>query len=143
MRTASLVVVPIVLVAISGYLVGTMFHSIRKEKRSSNLRKTWANFGLSIAFCVLFLISWGAQAVAEWSQYAEEQRTHNQPAELSGYVVAFGQSSLENWQSEFLQLFAFVVLSATLIHRGSAESKDSDDRMEELLKRIADKVGVE
>ena len=50
--------------------------------------------------------------------------------------MEFGQSTLENWQSEFLQLFSFVVLSAILIHRGSAESKDTDNRMEEALKRI-------
>ena len=45
-------------------------------------------------------------------------------------MMQFGQSTLENWQSEFLQLFSFVVLSAMLIDRGSAESKDSDDRLE-------------
>ena len=52
----------------------------------------------------------------------------------------FAQSTLENWQSEFLQLFSFVVMSALLIHRGSAESKDSDDRIEEALKRIEQKM---
>lgn len=54
--------------------------------------------------------------------------------------MEFGQSTLENWQSEFLQLFSFVVFSAVLIHRGSAESKDSDDRMEEALQRIEKKL---
>jgi hypothetical protein len=39
-------------------------------------------------------------------------------------------------QSEFLQLFSFVVLAALFIHRGSAESKDSDEQMQKTLDRI-------
>ena len=46
------------------------------------------------------------------------------------FLGEFSQSTLENWQSEFLQLFAFVVLAALFVHKGSAESKDSDDRVE-------------
>jgi hypothetical protein len=53
------------------------------------------------------------------------------------FVVEFGQSTLENWQPEFLQLFSFVVLSALLIHRESGESKDSDDRVEQKIDGIA------
>ncbi|HKI27918.1 MAG TPA: DUF6766 family protein, partial [Actinomycetota bacterium] len=49
---------------------------------------------------------------------------------------------LENWQSEFLQLFSFVVLAAAFIHRGSSESRDSDDRMEQMLKEIKAKIGA-
>ena len=54
-----------------------------------------------------------------------------------GFWVVFWQSTLENWQSEFLQLFSFVVLSALLIHRDSAESKDSDERLEAKVDDIA------
>ena len=42
----------------------------------------------------------------------------------------------ENWQSGFLQLFSFVVLSAYFIHKGSAVSKDSDEQMQKSLDRI-------
>ena len=55
-----------VMLAVSVFLIGSMFHSIRKEKKSSNLKRTWANFALSIAFCILFLSSWLAHGVAEW-----------------------------------------------------------------------------
>jgi hypothetical protein len=58
--------------------------------------------------------------------------------------MQFGRSTFENWQSEFLQLFSFVVLSALLIHRGSAESKDSDERLEEKIDDIVrrlDEIG--
>jgi hypothetical protein len=56
------------------------------------------------------------------------------------FVIEFGQSTLENWQSEFLQLFSFVVLSAVLIHRGSGESKDGADRMEKKIDEIAKRL---
>jgi hypothetical protein len=112
------------MVAVSGALVGLLIHTIRRQRR---VRPIWANFGLSLAFCALFLVSWIAHGIAEWGTYAEEQRAHGEPTEVAGFVVAFGRATLENWQSEFLQLFSFVVLAAVLIHRGSAESKDSDD----------------
>lgn len=140
MEAVSVIIIVAVLLGIVGYLIGSLAMSIRQERRAKNLRKIWKNFGLSIAFCVLFLASWVAQGVAEWRVYADQQRAHGEPVEVTGYIVEFGQSTLENWQSEFLQLFSFVVLSAMLIHRGSAESKDSDERMEEILRRIERKL---
>jgi uncharacterized protein DUF6766 len=130
----------LVVVGIAAYLVGTMIRSIVVEKRQANIRKTWANFGLSIAFCVLFFTSWIAQGVAEWQVFVDEQKAHGEAVRVVDYIQEFSQSTLENWQSEFLQLFSFVVLSALLIHHGSSESKDSDDRMEETLKRIEKKL---
>lgn len=129
----------VVLLGISAYLVGSMFWSIRKERQ---VRKRWANFGLSIAFCLLFFVSWAAQALVQWGVYRDQQEQHGETATVSGYVIEFGQATLENWQSEFLQLFSFVVLAAMYLHRGSAESRDSDDRMEEALKRIEAKLGT-
>lgn len=140
MEAVSVIIIVAVLLGIVGYLIGSLAMSIRQERRAKNLRKVWKNFGLSIAFCILFLVSWVAQGVAEWRVYADQQRAHGEPVEVTGYIVEFGQSTLENWQSEFLQLFSFVVLSAMLIHRGSAESKDSDERMEEILRRIERKL---
>lgn len=143
--TIVLTVTVLVLLAVAGYLLATMIRSIMDEKRSSRVRKIWKNFGLSIALAILFLVSWAGQAVAEWGAYRHEQLDHGQPVEVSEYLVQFGQSTLENWQSEFLQLFSFVVLAAILIHRGSAESKDSDDRMEAKLDDITrrlDEAGI-
>lgn len=47
-------------------LIATLVRAIREERRSAGLSRIWANFGLSISFFALFLISWIAQAVAEW-----------------------------------------------------------------------------
>lgn len=49
---------------------------------------------------------------------------------------AFWASTLENWQSEFLQLLTFVVLTTFLIHRHSHESRDSQDEMAEDIRQI-------
>jgi Domain of unknown function (DUF6766) len=125
-----------VMVAIAGYLIGSMLWSIRKEKRQENLRRTWSNFGLSIAFCLLFLTSWAFQGLTEWDVYRQEQQAHGEQVEVVEFINEFAQSTLENWQSEFLQLFSFVVLAAIFIHHGSAESKDSDDRMERKIDEI-------
>ncbi|HSL10629.1 MAG TPA: DUF6766 family protein [Actinomycetota bacterium] len=143
--TVVITVTVVVLIGVVGYLLATMFRGIQNEKRRSRLRRTWANFGLSIALAVLFFVSWGGQAVAEWGAYRHEQQDHNEPVQVSEYLVQFGQSTLENWQSEFLQLFSFVVLAALLIHRGSAESKDSDDRIEAKIDGITkrlDEAGI-
>ena len=132
MRTFILFLTVAVCVAVAGALIATLVYSVRREHANG----LWKNFGLSIAFCGFFLLTWIAQAFAEWGVYAQEARAHGEPAVVSDYLVEFGQSTLENWQSEFLQLFSFVVFSAGLIHRGSAESKDSDEEMQATLKRI-------
>jgi hypothetical protein len=142
---AILVITVVVGIGISVAMIGTLARSIVRERRESGLSRVWTNFGLSLAFLSLFLISWIAQAVAEWGTYVQEQRAHREAASITDYLVQFGQSTFENWQSEFLQLFSFVVFSAILIHHGSAESKDGTDRIEEAVRRIErrlDEAGI-
>ncbi len=130
----------VIIVAVTAYLVGTLARSIQNEK--STRMKVLKNFGLSISFCVLFFVSWLAQGIAQWQHYTDEQRDHGEPAEIGDFVSDFSSSTLENWQSEFLQLFSFTIMAAVLIHKGSAESKDSDDRLEAAILRIENKLGT-
>jgi hypothetical protein len=123
-------------IGIAVVLITTMVRAIHRERRSAGLARIWPNFGLSISFLALFLVSWLAQAVAEWGTFVQEERAHGDIPRISDFFVQFGQSTFENWQSEFLQLFSFVVFSAILIHHGSAESRDGEDRIEEAVKRI-------
>jgi hypothetical protein len=144
-ETVILAVTLVIGVGIASALIATMVRAILKERRSSGLDRMWQNFGLSIAFLALFLISWIGQAFAEWGVFVQDQRSHGQQPHIGDFLVTFGQSTFENWQSEFLQLFSFVVFSAILIHRGSAESKDGTDRIEESVKRIErrlDEAGI-
>jgi hypothetical protein len=134
-------VVLIIVGGITAYLIGTMIRSIRNEKQTK--MRLWKNFGLSLGFCFLFLISWFGQGVTQWQRFTDEQADHNQPTEIGDFVAEFTMSTLENWQSEFLQLFSFTVMAAVLIHKGSAESRDSDDQIQAALKRIEDQLGTE
>ena len=140
METVLLIVSVVLMVAVVVYLVAALLRSIQTEKRSQNIKKVWANFGLSIALCILFFTSWLAQGFAQWHEFVQNQREHGEPIVVEDFVGEFAQATLENWQSEFLQLFSFVVLAALLIHHGSSESKDSDDRMEAALQRIEKKL---
>jgi hypothetical protein len=115
--------------------------------------KLLRDYGLSIVLAVLFLGSWLLQSTTGWVEFVAEQQAHGEQAQLfgsSGYFWSWMQSTFENWQSEFLQLFTMVVLVSFLIHRGSQQSKDSDeelraqlDEMEERLIRIETAVAKE
>ncbi|UVC12506.1 hypothetical protein IHQ71_30165 (plasmid) [Rhizobium sp. TH2] len=64
------------------------------------------------------------------SVYNEELSTHgSSPIALFAYLATghFLSALFENWESEFLQMSAYVVLTAYLFQRGSAESKDPDE----------------
>jgi hypothetical protein len=107
------------------------------------MKRLWSNYSLSIVLAVLFIASWTIQTWTGWVHFQVEQQDHGQSAEVfgpSGYVWQWAAATFENWQSEFLQLLTFVILTAYLIHRGSHESKDSDDEMMAILKRIERRV---
>lgn len=87
------------------------------------------NNGLSLALLALFFVSIVGQSIAGLAQFNEEQREHGQqPVSYMEYIAsaAFAESVFENWESEFLQMAVFVVLTAVLYQRGSAESRDPD-----------------
>ncbi|MDQ3986372.1 MAG: hypothetical protein M3280_07735 [Actinomycetota bacterium] len=132
--------VMIVITGITIYLVGSLVRSIQDQSRPQ--MKIWKNFGLSLGFCTLFFLSWVGQGIAQWQEFTDDQAQHGGRAEVGDFVAEFSARTLENWQSEFLQLFSFTVMSALLIHKGSAESKDSDEDMKQALRRIEDKLGT-
>jgi len=135
-----MLVVGIVTVAILIFLLAAMARSIRVERAAH--RSLWREFGLGIILVVLFFTSWAAQAVTQWQTFTDEQLQHGGTPKIGDFLAEFGQSTFENWQSEFLQLFSFVVLAALYIHKGSAESKDSDDQVQASLRRIEDHLGT-
>jgi hypothetical protein len=101
------------------------------------VRRLWRDYSLSLVLGLLFLCSWIGQLVTNWQEFADDQAAHGQPAQFGGdFLAFFWGRTFENWQSEFLQLFSFVVLTAYLIHRGSHESKDGNERIERRLARI-------
>ena len=109
----------------------------------SRLGRLWHDYGLSITLVVLFLVSWSLQTWMGWTEFVAEQQQHNQQAQAfgdDGYIWRWGQATFENWQSEFLQVFVFVVLTTFLVHRKSHESPDTDYDTEASLRRIEAKL---
>jgi hypothetical protein len=74
----------------------------------------------------IWLLSWFGQSVTGWSEYNSDQLTHDQSTvSWIGYLGSahFWESTLQNWQSEFLAVGSMAVLSIYLRQRGSPESK--------------------
>jgi hypothetical protein len=121
-------------------LMHSLLRSIRNERTEG--RSVWREFSLGLVLAILFFATWIGHVVAEWQVYTDEQRSHGERTEIGDFVSEFAQSTLENWQSEFLQLFSFVALAALYIHKGSAESKDGEDNLSASLRRIEEHLGT-
>ena len=94
------------------------------------------SYGLGIVLATLFLVAWLGQLWTQWQEFVAEQASHGETAHYGDFAWVFWSRTFENWQSEFLQVLAFVILTSFLIHRGSAESKDGDEEMQASLRRI-------
>ena len=121
-------------------LLHAMWRSIRAER--SGKRPLWREFGLTFVLLGLFLSTWVAHGLSEWQVFTDEERAHGEEPEVGDFASEFASATLENWQSEFLQLFSFVALAALYIHKGSAESKDGEERLEASLQRIEAHLGT-
>jgi len=88
------------------------------------------NNGLTIALVLLFAGSIFGHLIAGWHVKNQDLLEHHRASiSLSAYFTgsSFWSSVFENWESEFLQMGMYVVLTSFLIQRGSAESNDPDD----------------
>ncbi len=92
--------------------------------------KTWLrDNGLTLALLALFGVSLIGQALTGWASENQARADHAQPVlAFTSYLISgeFLSALFENWESEFLQMWAFVMLTAYLFQRGSPESKNPD-----------------
>jgi Domain of unknown function (DUF6766) len=103
------------------------------RKKRGRLRRFLVNNGLSLVLFGLFLFSLAGQAAAGHRRFNEEQREHGAaPVDLPTYLTSghFVEAIFENWESEFLQMAAFVLLTIVLRQKGSSESKPVDEKDE-------------
>jgi hypothetical protein len=99
-------------------------------RRHTGLRRFAFENGLALVAGALFVLSFAGQVVAGRADYNADQRAHGEPAVgLAAYLGtgAFLEATAENWESEFLQMGLFVVLTAVLYQRGSSESKTIEE----------------
>jgi len=115
----------------------------RQTSAQGWLRRMWRDYNLSIVVGAMFIVSFVLHAIFGWWQYVADQAANGQTATLwgpDGYVIYFGEWTFQNWQSEFLEVLVLIVLTASLIHKGSHESKDGEDEMRATLRRIEKQV---
>jgi hypothetical protein len=78
---------------------------------------------------VLFLVTMAGQTLTGYRVFNEDAREHGEtPITIAAYLTSghFYEATAENWESEFLQMMFYVLLTVFLYQRGSPESKPVD-----------------
>ena len=91
------------------------------------MKKFWRENGLSVVLFGLFIIFLTGQALTGWRDEVSDLIEHGRPAiGLVDYLGSgsFVEATMENWESEFLQMAAYVVFTVFLYQKGSSESQD-------------------
>lgn len=110
------------------------------EKGRPSFAKAYS-FGLiTIA---LFLLSWVGQFFFQLIEVRNDAAEHQQAFSWMQFWPQFFSSTLENWQSEFLQLFWQAAGLAFFFFWGSSQSKESADRMEAKIDALLRDRGVD
>jgi hypothetical protein len=78
-----------------------------------------------------------------WYSYVQEQTEREQPIQSNDYLNETLRDTMENWQSEFLQLMWQVAGLSILWYIGSSQSKEADDRLEEKIDLLIQKLDSE
>ena len=101
---------------------------------SGSKRPTRPRFHKAYSFGLVtgafFLLSWLGQFLFQMVVVRNESEQHGQSFTWSDFLPQFFSSTLENWQSEFLQLVWQAAGLALFYFWGSSQSKESDDRLE-------------
>jgi hypothetical protein len=91
-------------------------------------RWLWFN-GLALTMFAAFIVFLVLQAVFGWQVRNEDLVQAGQAPDAFWHYLGtghFGEAVFENWESEFLQMGSYVLLTSYLVQRGSAESKPVD-----------------
>ena len=102
------------------------------EKQTKHRSFIYRN-SLTIVFVTLFIITLAAQAVTGWKEHNSELKEENaKEIQFQVYLTSghFLSATFENFESEFLQMALYVLLTISLRQIGSAESKKIDEKEE-------------
>lgn len=97
------------------------------------MSRFFRNNGLSIVFLLLFVVALLGQFFTGFKVHNKEKIQEGEPPVSMGEYIKSGhfiQSTFENWESEFLQMALFVLLTISLRQKGSSESKKCEGKEE-------------
>ena len=97
------------------------------------MKKWIKDNSLSLVFFIMFIIALFGQTLTGWKENNKAREEEHQSAlPLASYLRSghFIQATFENWESEFLQMALFVVLTISLRQKGSSESKKCEGEEE-------------
>lgn len=107
----------------------------------------WKRYAYGWVTLGFFLISLVGHWLFGWFAYVNEQAALGAPIAVGDYAIQMLRDTLENWQSEFLQLLWQVGGLALLLYVGSPQSRESAERVEAkvdaLLRRVDRETGEE
>jgi len=98
-----------------------------RSRQRRRIDRFFRENGLSLAAFGLFLVCLVGQVMTGAREYNNNQREHGQPTVGTAEYLRSGhflEITFENWESEFLQMAAFVLLTVKLRQKGSPESKE-------------------
>lgn len=90
------------------------------------IMRTVKNNGLAIAMFGIFFVSLVGLSITGWHTENSELSEHGRSTQSYGEYVTSGnfvETVFENWESEFLQMWALVMLTIFLRQKGSSDSK--------------------
>lgn len=99
-----------------------------------SLKRTLKNNGLAIAMFSIFVAAILGMSLVGWQHENDELKEHGDAAVSYGEYVTSGsfiEAVFENWESEFLQMWALVILTVFLYQKGSSDSKPLRGRAEQ------------
>lgn len=94
------------------------------------MSRFFRNNGLSVVFLLLFVLAMIGQAITGFNEHNKERKEEGIAVlGFAAYLSSghFLQATFENWESEFLQMALFVVLTISLRQKGSSESKSLEE----------------
>jgi len=100
------------------------------ERDPASNREFLVRNALSLACFAIFAVASVAQSLTGWRSEVADSVQHGEGAiSFWNYLTTshFFEATFENWESEFLQMGRFVLLTVYLLQRGSGESKQETD----------------
>lgn len=101
------------------------------------MRKTiWGRYGYGWITLILFAVSLTGHWLFGWFAFVDEETAQGSTVDGGAYVMQMLRDTLENWQSEFLQLLWQVCGLAIFLFAGSPASKEGGERLERKLDAV-------